>query len=85
MEPCCKLTELLVTQCAHCLGHTLPPGLQAAFDEDPPDQDVADHGPTPLPRMMWGSTFCALCGDYVGSREPVRIGDEGPVCDRCFP
>ena len=85
MEPICQLTELLVTECAHCLGHTLPVELQVVLDEDLSHPVFADSGPVLVARMRWGSTFCTSCGDYVGSWEPVRIASEGPVCDRCFP
>jgi hypothetical protein len=85
MEPICQLTELLVTECAHCLGHTLPVEPQVILDEDLSHPVFADSGPVLVAPMRWGSTFCTLCGDYVGSWEPVRVASEGPVCDRCFP
>jgi len=86
MEPICQLTELLVTECARCLGHTLPIELQVVLDEDLSHPVFADSGPVLLvARMRWGSIFCTSCGDYVGSWEPVRVASEGPVCDRCFP
>ena len=65
----CDLTDLLVAQCAHCCGHTLP--------TDQP----ADLGPTFTARY---AGICAGCGDQFDAGDQIRAdGAGGYLCDDC--
>lgn len=81
----CDLTELLVDQCAHCLGHTNPiveaaqPRHYAVDVENPPTTTAV---------------FPSRCPDC---NEPIRVGDQitltggtggssgSWVCEGCAP
>jgi hypothetical protein len=77
----CERTELIVTQCAHCLGHTDPvadalAGEPARHVEDP-------EVPVRIPAQFPGR--CPDCGEHIHIGDTIVRRSNAWCCTECEP
>lgn len=75
----CEITGLIMTQCAHCLGHTLGETWENQESEDLDPGAFTKKAPTIESKFP---SKCPACGDLIKKGDWIRLLNIGWCCEK---